>query len=62
MPTNRMRAVPVRALPPKSDFTARDGEPLSFASSLKLIVVGSKNGIWLKWRKVTAVFTLLLSL
>jgi len=62
MPTNRMRAVLVRALPPKSDFPARDGKPLSFASSLKLIAVGSKNGIWLKWKKGTALFTLLLSL
>jgi len=26
----------------------RDGEPLSFASTLKLIVVGSKKGVWLK--------------
>ena len=29
----------------------RDGEPLSFVSNLKLMVVKSKEGIWLKWRK-----------
>ena len=29
----------------------RDGEPLSYASSLKLILAGSKEGIWLKWSK-----------
>ena len=29
----------------------RDGEPLSFVSNLKLMVVKSKEGTWLKQRK-----------